>query len=75
MESPAATKDFGAEAASQPSDFTHYQFVSSTLYPETRKRLAALHAQKSMTDFASPGWVIGAESRASESPEKIVAEQ
>ena len=42
---------------------THYQHVHSTLYPETRKRLAASHAARADLDYSSPGWVVGAAER------------
>ena len=38
---------------------THYQFVSSTPYPETRKKLAAIHQQRAMLEqLSAPGWAI-----------------
>ena len=46
------------------SDHWHYQHVSSTTYPESRKKLAELHAKRSNADYDKPGWVVGARSRA-----------
>ena len=50
------------------STHTHYQHVSETMYPETRKRLAALHAVRSQQDYSTAGWVVGAEFRATQEP-------
>lgn len=76
MESPEGTKQFAA-AAESPSEHWHYQTVSFTMYPETRKRLAKLHAKRAQLDVETVGWVVGAESRAAEaaaSPVKTAAE-
>ena len=54
-----------AAAGQAPSSHNHYQHLGSTLYPETRKRIAELHVKRAQLEFAnSPGWVVGAESRA-----------
>jgi len=46
------------------NDHTHYQSVSVTAYPETRRRLAAMHKKRAEANYNAPGWVIGVEARA-----------
>ena len=73
MNSPEATKQF--EEMPSYSTHTHYQHVGVTLYPETRKRLAELHAKRSTMDVNGPGWVVGVEGRAGATPEKVPLEE
>ena len=38
---------------------THYQMTHSTMYPETRRLLSKIHAERAVRDMlVAPGWAI-----------------